>query len=98
MITHFLTRDFCLADMPDCVDQEHYDNFKAALRQRDIADDARQDALDLEHEVGPAPRGSDKRRLQDAWIRYHDEREQYEAMVQEAMEQLDNDYPYGFDH
>ena len=65
MNTHFLARDFSLADLPDCVSQDHYDNFADALRQRDRADDARQDALDLQHELGPDPRESDKQRLQD---------------------------------
>lgn len=98
MITHFLTRDFSLADLPDCADQEHYDNFEAALRQRQVADDARQDALDLEWQLEPEPRGADERRLRKTWLRYHDEQERYDAMVQEAMEELENTYPYGFDH
>ena len=98
MITHYLTRDFCLADMPDCVDQEHYENFADALRQRDRADDARQNALDLQHEIGPAPCGSDKIRLASAWRRYYAARDEYDAMVQDASEQLNDDYPYGFDH
>lgn len=98
MTTHFLTHDFCLADLPDCVDQEHYDNFADALRQCDITDDALQGALDLQHELGTEPCGTDKKRLQDAWRFYYSEQEQYEAMVQEAMEMLNNDHPYGFDH
>lgn len=99
MTTYFLTREFSPDDMPDCVSQDHLDNFQAALRQRDVADDARLDALDLERQIGPEPRGADKRRLQDIRMRCHYEQETYDAMVQEAMEDLTNEYPYGFgDH
>lgn len=96
MTTHFLTRDFSLSDIPDCVSDHHYDNIADALRQRDRADAARQDALDLLHELGPEPRGADKRRLQNAWIRHPEERAQCNAMVQDAVEKLHDDYPYGF--
>lgn len=96
MITHFLRRDFSLANIPDCVSQDHYDNFPDALRQRDRADEARQDALDLQHELGPEPRGADQRRLQAAWTPYREARERYEAMVQDAGEQLIDEYPWGF--
>ena len=98
MQTHFLSRDFSLADIPDCVTQDHYDNFAEALRQRDRADNARQDALDLQHELGPDPRRADKRRLASAWRRYYDERERYDAMVQDASERLSDAYPWGFYH
>ena len=98
MTTHFLSRDFSLTDIPDCVSDHHYDNFADALRQRDRADDARQDALDLQHALRPETRGADKRRLQNAWMSYHEERARYDVMVQDAMEQLMNEYPYGFDH
>ena len=96
MTTHFLSRDFSLTDIPDSVSDHHYDNFADALCQRDRADDARQAALDLQHELGPDPRESDKKRLQNAWMSYHEGREQYDAMVQDAMEQLNDDYPHGF--
>ena len=98
MTTHFLSRDFSLTDIPDSVSDHNYDNFADALRQRDRADDVRQGALDLQHEFGPDPRGSDKRRLQNAWMPYYEEREQYDAMVQDAMEQLASDCPHGFNH
>ena len=75
-------------------DQTHY----CRARDRAAADDARQDALDLQHKIGPDPRGSDKRRLQNAWMSYQEEHERHDAMVQDAMEQLMNEYPYGFDH
>jgi len=80
------------------VDQHHRDNFEAVLRQRRATDDARQDALDLQHALGPDPRECDKRRLQNAWMSYQEEHERHDAMVQDAMEQLMNEYPYGFDH
>ena len=96
MTTHFLSRDFSLTDIPDSVSDHHYDNFADALRQRRATDDARQDALDLQHELGPESRGSDKRRLQYAWMSCHEEQERYDAMVQDAVEQLNDDYPYGF--
>ena len=98
MTTHFLSRDFSLTDIPDSVSDHHYDNFADALRQRRATDDARQDALDLQHELGPESRGSDKRRLQYAWMSYQEEHKRHDAMVQDASEQLADEYPYGFNH
>ena len=98
MLIRFLTRAFSLTDIPDCVSDHHYDNFVDALRQRDRADDARQDAPDLQHALGPDPRESDKRRLQNAWMSYQEEHKRHDAMVQDASEQLADEYPYGFNH
>ena len=89
---------FSLADLPDCVSDHHRDNFEAVLRQRRASDDARQDALDLQHALGPDPRESDKRRLQNAWMSYQEEHKRHDAMVQDASEQLADEYPYGFNH
>lgn len=98
MTTHFLTRDFLLADHPDCVSDYRQDNFADTLRQCDIAEGFRQDALDLQHELGPEPRGGNKKRLQAAWMSYPDAWERYDELVQSAVKNLGDIYPYGFDY
>lgn len=96
MSTYFLSPDFSLDDLPHGVALCHRDNFEHALGQRHKCDDAWQDAQQLKLELGPGPGEAAVYQLKVAWTQHRKQKAIYEAMAQDAMEKLIDDYPNGF--